>query len=84
MLQDKNLADDDIIYIPLLAVVTKRVQFILNEVVNDEEDVPIKNLADLDEILSTLFVLDEEALRTTAVLSFLEMVISPKFLRPKV
>ena len=58
--QDKHIEDNDVLYIPLFAVVNKRTQFILSEITKEGEDIQPKNLADLDEILTNLLILNEE------------------------
>ena len=86
-LQDKNLDDDDILHIPLSAVVTKRSQFILSQIIKGGEDIQLKSLADLDQVLSTIFVVTEKVQFDQEHLisdSIFNRILNAFFLRPKV
>lgn len=70
-------------YIPLLAVVSKRTQFVLSEILKEGGNIHLKNLADLDEVLSNLLILDKKKSEAPSLTIF-EMVLSNIFFNPKV
>lgn len=61
------------LYIPLAAVITRRAQFIIQETLKDKNEIQLKNLGDLDSVLSNLFVPDDRS-REAPVSSLLEML----------
>lgn len=67
----------------MLAVINKRAQFVLSETLKSGEGIQLNNLADLDEVLSSLLILDKEKLQNEPSLNFFEIIISNNF-RPKV
>ncbi len=77
------MEDKDILYVPLLAVVSKRTQFILNEITKEGEGIQLKHLADLDEILTNLLILNEEKQDSSDLFS-VKSIFSSNLLQPKV
>lgn len=67
-----------------MAVVTKRAQFILNEIIKKGDDIQLNNLADLDEVLSSLLILDKEKLQSAPTLNYFELIFRNNFVCPKV
>jgi hypothetical protein len=77
------MEDNDVLYVPLLAVVSKRTQFILNEIIKEGEGIQLKHLADLDEILTNLLILNEEKQDSPDLFS-IKSIFSSDLLQPKV
>ncbi|XP_057377105.1 chloride channel CLIC-like protein 1 [Daphnia carinata] len=81
-LKEKHIKDGDVLYIPLLAVVNARTQFVLNEITKEGEEIQLKHLADLDEILTNLLLPSKE-LECESNPSFVEMIFHNRLLQPK-
>lgn len=82
-LKEKHIEDGDVLYIPLFAVVNTRTQFVLNEVTKEGEEIQLKNLADLDEILTSLLLPSKDKLECEPNPSFVEMIFTNGLLQPK-
>ena len=81
--QDKHIEDGDVLHIPLLAAITKRTQFVLSEIVKEGGEIELKNLADLDEVLSNLFIVSSK-LDSSLNLNILETILNNNIFHPKV
>lgn len=51
--------EEDDIKVPLTATVTKHYKFVIEEILRSGNHIPQKRLAELDEVLSNMFTLDE-------------------------
>ena len=60
LFKDVHISDEDPLSIPLMAKVTKKDYYVLEQIIRNDGNIPTSQFADLDEFLSNFLTLDKE------------------------